>query len=134
MGMRIDPVSFFLRRRGAGKRVVRCAKNRNKYLRTDERASMCINYRHSRAAIVDEHFLTGNVILSHGTLLSPQPRAIAMTELRVAVTVLAVNLTILFPRQLLGHANRFELEIDSRKIRFSKPVLRISFNALREQR
>jgi len=70
--------------------------------------------------VINKTLLTCFVRLAHGTFLQAAPMAIALTELRVAVTTVGILLGIFFPRQLLGHALEFKFLVNGWPVRYLK--------------
>nr|WP_198034100.1 hypothetical protein [Acidihalobacter ferrooxydans] len=99
--MRADPVGQRLGPGGLGIGVAGGAEHADEHLRLAHLTGVAVDDRHGRARVVDEGLLAGPVHLAHAALLAGAPLAIVVTELGVAVGLLAVAADILGPQQLL---------------------------------
>lgn len=73
--------------------------------------------RHGRPAVVDEQLLAGAVDLAHAAPLTAAPGAVVLAELAVAVGLVAVDLDVLRPQQLQGHALALERLVNLEVVR-----------------
>src|SRR5207245_149687 len=80
-----DPVRDLLRARGFGVGVVRGAQRGDEEFDRDHLAGGGVDDRRPLPGVVDEQLGAGAMDLAHRQAPAPEPAAIALTELRVAV-------------------------------------------------
>ena len=111
-----DPVRPALRARRLRVREVRGAEHGDEQLHLDPLARLLVPDARLLARVVDEGLLAGLVHLAHRRAPLPQPPAVVLAELRVAVPV-GLLLHVLEVQQLQRHADAPSLAVDPRAVR-----------------
>ena len=116
-GMAAEPVGEGLGPGGLGEGVVRRAEDRDKELCRLCLAGAGIDDGHGIPAVVHKALLAGLVCLAHGALLLPEPVAVTVAELGVAVAPVRILLRIFLPDQSLGDMGTLQFFMDRGPVR-----------------
>lgn len=94
--MRTNPIRQCLRHSGFCKSIRTCAKASYKKLCAPSLTSFCVN-QPKTIAVIDKGFFTGFVILPHHHREFARPSFVMLTELRIAVAITSMSLSIFGP-------------------------------------